>query len=261
MFEVIDRFTEMLQTQLDSPWLWVLVFVVAGLDALLPFMPSESTVMTVAVLLGPDLPGLALLTVVAATGAWTGDLLGHGIARRAGPRTLQRLQRNEQGRRRYEWAREKVHRHGTVLVVAGRYMPGGRVASALATGSLRYPLGRFAVLDAIGVTVWAVYSVLVGYLGAAQFTDSPGKGLLFAFGIGLLAVGCVEVGRRLLSRRGVRGVPRGDRGPQRRPARRRGRGGAGHPGALLSEVDRETAGPAHRQSAFLGGRRDGGPER
>ncbi|TKG73619.1 DedA family protein [Prauserella endophytica] len=261
MFELLDRLTAMLQAQLDSPWLWLIIFVVAGLDALLPFMPSETTVMTVAVLLGPDLPGLAVLTVVAATGAWAGDLLGHGIARRAGPGTLRRLQRNEQGRRRYEWAKEKVHRHGTVLIVAGRYLPGGRVASALATGSLRYPLGRFAVLDAIGVTVWAVYSVLVGYLGSARFADEPVKGLLFAFGIGLLAVGCVELGRRLVSRRGVRGVPRGDRDPQRRPAGRRGRGRTGSPGAVLSEVDGEAAGATHRQGAFLGGRRDGGSER
>ncbi|HEY0495636.1 MAG TPA: DedA family protein, partial [Kutzneria sp.] len=27
-----------------SPWLWVAVFLIAGLDALLPFMPSETTV-------------------------------------------------------------------------------------------------------------------------------------------------------------------------------------------------------------------------
>jgi membrane-associated protein len=33
----------------DSPWVLVVVFLVAGLDALLPLMPSESTVVAVAV--------------------------------------------------------------------------------------------------------------------------------------------------------------------------------------------------------------------
>ncbi|MFD2397543.1 DedA family protein [Prauserella oleivorans] len=139
MFELLHDLTAVLQSQLDSPWLWLVVFVVAGLDALLPFMPSETTVITVAVLLGPDVGGLALLTVVAAVGALAGDCFGHGIARGAGPRTLTRLQRTERGRRRYAWAREQLDRHGAVLVIAGRYVPGGRVASALATGSLRYP--------------------------------------------------------------------------------------------------------------------------
>ncbi|WP_230423160.1 DedA family protein [Prauserella cavernicola] len=261
MFELLEQLTSMLESQLHSPWLWVIVFLVSGLDALLPFMPSETTVMTVAVLLGSDLVGLAVLAVVAAVGAWAGDLLGYGIARRAGPRTLERLQRGEKGRQRYEWAREKVHRHGTVLIVAGRYLPGGRVASALATGSLRYPLDRFAALDIVGTTIWATYSVLVGYLGAAQFAGEPSKGLLLAFAIGLLAVGCAEIARRLVSRRGVRAVPRGDRDPQRRPADGGGRGGPGRTGADVSEVDDEAAGAAHRQSAFLGGGGTDGPER
>jgi membrane protein DedA with SNARE-associated domain len=224
--ELLGQVTELLRGALGSPWLWVAVFAVAGLDALLPFMPSETAVVTVAVLLGPDPAQLALLAAVAAGGAWTGDCLGYAVGRSAGPRAVARLQRGPEGRRRAEWAREQVRRNGGLLIVAARYLPGGRVASALATGSLGYPLRRFVPLDAAGAAIWAVYSVLIGLAGGAAFAAEPAKGLLLSFSLGLGLVFAVEAGRRLRSARS-----------DRRPRGRAGAGGAGGQGAELSEVD------------------------
>ncbi|MER6790827.1 DedA family protein, partial [Amycolatopsis mediterranei] len=82
--ELLGQVTELLRDALGSPWLWVLVFAVSGLDALLPFMPSETTVVTVAVLFGPDPAHLTLLAAVAAIGAWAGDCLGYVVGRAAG---------------------------------------------------------------------------------------------------------------------------------------------------------------------------------
>ncbi|NBH09672.1 DedA family protein, partial [Amycolatopsis sp. SID8362] len=81
--ELLGQVTELLRGALGSPWLWVVVFAVSGLDALLPFMPSETTVVTVAVLLGPDPAQLTLLAAVAAGGAWAGDCLGYAVGRSA----------------------------------------------------------------------------------------------------------------------------------------------------------------------------------
>ncbi|MCR3720046.1 MULTISPECIES: DedA family protein [Prauserella salsuginis group] len=219
MFDVLHDITTLLQSHLDEPWLWLVVFAIAGLDALLPFMPSESTVITMAVLLGTsDVTALAGLTAVAAFGAWAGDCAGHGIGRGLGPFGISRLVRSERGRRNYAWAADRLDRHAVVLIVAGRYFPGGRVASALATGGLRYPFGRFALLDLAGTTIWAVYSVLIGAAGAASFADDPVAGLLAAFALGLLTLGFVEGGRRLLSRREHR---RGKSEPHPQPAEQR----------------------------------------
>jgi len=198
--ELLEQFTALVHGTLGSPWLWVIVFGVAGLDALLPFMPSETTVLIVAVLLGPHPAGLAALALVAAVGAWTGDCVGYAVGRSAGPRVITRLQRGPAGRRRYEWARQRIERHGALLIIAGRYLPGGRVASSLANGSLRYPLSRFMPLDAAGAALWAIYSVLIGFAGGATFTDEPEKGLLLSFGIGLALVAVIEFGRRLRPR-------------------------------------------------------------
>ncbi|MEV6912620.1 DedA family protein [Amycolatopsis sp. NPDC051071] len=195
--ELLEYVTELLRGTLGSPWLWVIVLLVSGLDALLPFMPSETTVITVAVLIGPDLPQLALLAVVSALGAWLGDCLGYTVGAAAGPRALARLQRGPEGIRRHEWAKIQVRRNAVLLILAARYLPGGRVASGLATGSMGYPPRKFVPLDALGASIWAVYSVLIGLVGGAAFADEPEKGLLLSFTLGLVLVGAIEIGRRV----------------------------------------------------------------
>lgn len=238
MFELLDSIGELLRGTLASPWLWLIVFAVSALDALLPFMPSETTVVTVAVLLGPDLPRLALLVAMAAVGALAGDCLSYWIGRRAGPRMLARLQRGERGQARYEWARTQVDRHNALLIVAARYLPGGRVASGLATGSMGVPWPRFLALDALGTCTWAVYSVCIGCVGGAAFADSPGKGLALSFAIGLILVGAIEVVRRIRSRHAARRLIDGDPDPVRRPALGRAGGGSGRRRAHVPKVDR-----------------------
>ncbi|MGW4484026.1 DedA family protein [Amycolatopsis sp. NPDC004368] len=259
--ELLQHVTDLLRGALGSPWLWVLVFAVAGLDALLPFMPSETTVVTVAVLLGPDPQRLALLALVAAAGAWAGDCLGYAVGRAAGPRAIARLQRGPAGRQRHDWARAQVRRQAPLLIIAARYLPGGRVASALATGSLGYPLRRFMPLDAIGAAVWAVYSVLIGLVGGATFADEPVKGLVLSFVLGLGLVSLIEFGRRLRLRRlsSTDAPDRGDRRPLR-PAEGGGADGRtdGAP-AELSEVDDARPGDAPDDPALVHGRGDHGP--
>ncbi|TJZ55457.1 DedA family protein [Streptomyces piniterrae] len=224
MFEQLDRLIEPLLGMLDSPWLWLIVLLVSALDALLPFMPSESTVVLVAVLIGPDLPLLALLVGVAAAGALAGDCLGYAVGRYAGPRATARLVRGERGRARHARARAMVERHAALLVVAGRFVPGGRVVSALSTGSVHYPLRRFVALDAVGAGLWALFSCALGGLGGAALTDSPAEGLLLVSGIGLVVAG------------GVAGLHR--RGE---PAR----GGSGGGAAPGRAADRVPARPEH----------------
>lgn len=199
MFEQLDRLAEPLQGMLGSPWLWVVVLLVSGLDALLPFMPSETTVVLVAVLIGPDPPLLALLAVVAAAGALAGDCLGYAVGRFAGPRATGRLLRGARGRTRHAQAGAMVERHAATLVIAGRFLPGGRVVAALCTGGVRFPLRRFVALDTVGAGLWALYGTALGGFGGAALTDSPAKALLLASGAGVAVAGGVA----WASRRGL----------------------------------------------------------
>jgi membrane-associated protein len=256
--DTVNQVAAVLHHILGSPWLWLIVFVVAGLDALLPFMPSETTVVTVAVLLGPALPRLALLALVATAGAWTGDCLSHWIGRQAGPVMARRLERGPGGEARYEWAKAHLARHGALLIIGARYLPGGRLATGLATGGMGFPWLRFATLDLLGAAFWAVYSTAVGFVGGATFAGRPAKGLLLSCAIGLLVVCAIEAGRRLRSRYATRVVSHRDPGPMRRTALGCDRSGAGRSGPDLSEVDRHAADRSPGESAVVGARRRAG---
>ncbi|NBE56749.1 DedA family protein [Streptomyces boluensis] len=207
MADWLNPYVTFLQGLLDSPWLWLVIFGTAALDALLPFMPSETTVVAAAVLIGADPGRLALLTLLAATGALAGDLGGYGVGRRAGPRLTGLLLRGGKGRRRLAAAHSLVARHGALLIMAGRYIPGGRVVTGLSTGGVRYPLRRFVLFDAIGASVWALLSVAVGRLGGAAFADRPLYGLLLSFSIVALLTLVVAGLRGLGRRRGVLRIP------------------------------------------------------
>ncbi|MQA08338.1 MAG: DedA family protein [Pseudonocardiaceae bacterium] len=206
MLEFLHDTTTLLAGLLDSPWLWAIVFVVSALDALLPFMPSEATVITVGVLVHPHWTWLTLLVVLAAAGAFAGDCLGYLIGRRAGPRVLEWLRRSARGREAQLWANRQFASRGSLVIAVGRYLPGVRVSSMLTAGILRYPLRRFLPADAAGVLIWAVYAALIGYLGGATFAERPLYGLAVAFALALVLGALIELGRRLLARRRVAGL-------------------------------------------------------
>ncbi|HEV2779978.1 MAG TPA: DedA family protein [Actinophytocola sp.] len=201
MLDLLNRMTELLDGMLGSPWLWAIVFVVSALDALLPFMPSDTSVIVVGVLVAPDPRPLIVLIVLAAAGALAGDLLGYLIGRRGGAFVLPRLTADERGRRRHEWAKAQLRRHGSMLIMVARYIPGGRVATMLSAGALHYPLRRFLIVEVIATSVWAAYCALIGYLGGATFQHNMLGGMALALGIGAVIMVLLEVGRRLWARR------------------------------------------------------------
>lgn len=204
----------------DSPWVLIVVFLVAGLDAVLPFMPSESTVVAVGVVTaGTGRPHLAALILVAAAGAYAGDLLARHLGRRSTRAVLARLQRGRRGRAVHDGVHRLLHRRGGLVIVFARYVPGGRSTTAFAAGVVDYPAWRFRWYTGLGVVLWAVEAALLGYLGGSIFAGHPLLGLLVA-GAGALAVtGLALLGQRLADR------PRSD--PSQRPADLAGQGEAG----------------------------------
>ncbi len=165
-----------------SPWILAVVFVVAGLDALLPFMPSESTVLACGVIAaGTGRPHLGLLVVAAASGAYAGDLLSYRLGRRSTAAVTARLS-HHRAAAVHAWVDRLLHSRGGLVIVFARYVPGGRSTTALAAGLVGYPARRFGWYTAAGVTLWAVQAALLGYLGGSIFEHHPILGLLVAGG-------------------------------------------------------------------------------
>jgi len=197
VFDLFDKFTDLVAN--SSEWAYLIIFVFAYLDVLVPLVPSETAVITAGVVAAAGDLSLALIIPLAAAGAFLGDNTAYLIGRRFGARATQRFFPGEKARRRIEWADEQLKERGGELIVVGRFIPGGRTAVALSSGTLRYPWRRFIMFDATAALVWASYSALLGYYGGKTF-EGP-WGLALALVIAFAVAGGIEFVRWLLRRR------------------------------------------------------------
>jgi membrane-associated protein len=181
---------QFLESLAGSPWLLAVVFAVAALDALFPFMPSESTVVAVGVLsAGTARPHIMLVILAAASGAFLGDWFSYQIGRSSNRAVIARLQRGRRTKQVHDWVHRLLHHRGGLVIVFARYLPGGRAATAFAAGVVGYPVRRFGVFTGVGVLLWAVEASLLGYLGGTVFAGRPLIGLAVAWGGALALTG------------------------------------------------------------------------
>jgi membrane-associated protein len=187
-----------------SPWTYVLIAAVCAGDALLPLFPSETVVIAAAVLAANGGAHITLVVVAAALGALLGDNAAYGLGHRGLRRLANRLLGSGKGRQGLEWARTQLRRHGSWIVVAARFIPGGRTATTYSAGTLEMPWRRrFLPADAVAALVWAVYSAALGYFGGQAFEDNLWLPLLIAAGVSVLVGGGGELlRRRVLDREG-----------------------------------------------------------
>ena len=196
---MFDSFTRLVTDA--SGWTYGIILLFALLDAVLPVVPSEATVITAGVVCSTGHLDLALVLVVAAIGAWLGDNLAYAIGRRYGERAKARFFGGDKAARRVAWAERQLGERGNELIVIGRFIPAGRTLITLTAGTLSYPWRRFASFDAIAAVIWALYAGLLGYFGGKAFEDAPWKGLVVAFALALAVTGGIELFRWLRRRR------------------------------------------------------------
>lgn len=196
---MFDQFTDLVADA--SGWAYLVVFLLAVIDVLLPIVPSETAVITAGVVAsGGDLI-LPVVIAVAAVGAFTGDNIAYGIGATYGRRPDNRLTRTEKARRRVAWAKRHLDDRGGELIAVARFIPAGRTAVTLTAGLTSFPWRRFARYDAIAAVLWAGYAALLGYFGGRAFEKQAWKGLLLALGIAFAITLTVEAVRWLLGRR------------------------------------------------------------
>ncbi|MGW7488514.1 DedA family protein [Streptomyces sp. NPDC054786] len=149
------------------------------LTTLPPLIPNSALLVSVGVLASRGDLFLPLILLIVGGSALLGDLLMYLAARRFGEPVRNWMRRNPRRRALLEWTSHHIQRYGLPFVIAVRFLPSGRIAGALASGVLRYPLRKYALGAAIAEATWATYSVGLGYVGSAT-TGRP----LYAAGIG-----------------------------------------------------------------------------
>jgi membrane protein DedA with SNARE-associated domain len=179
-----------------SPWTYALLFGLAALDVLFPFVPSETSVILAGVLAATGNLVLAGVIAAAAAGAVLGDNSAYVIGRTAGERLVARFFKGER-HKRIDWAELQLEERGGYLIIVGRFIPGGRTAVTLTCGLLEMRWRRFIAFDLAAGVLWAAYASLLGYWGGRTFEKNPLYGFLIAFAVALAITGAVELYRRL----------------------------------------------------------------
>jgi membrane-associated protein len=191
--------------QVDSAISYIIALVIPALDAVIPVLPSETIVIALGVATaGSTDPRIAVLVACAAAGAFLGDNLCYLLGRRFGPAVERRFFAKPKGKAARAWAERSLKRFGMQLIVACRFIPGGRTAVTLSCGLTGYPRRRFVVATAAAGAIWALYAFFIGRIGGRVFEDNPWAGLLIASGATIALSAVVEAVRRIRSRRASR---------------------------------------------------------
>ena len=185
-----------------SDWSYLVIFVVAMLDAFFPIVPSEATAIVAGNIASQGGLAVELCILAAAAGAIVGDNISFALGHFLGHRVERRFFTGEKAQRRLQWAQRQLDERGGLLILVARFIPGGRTAVTFTAGFVEtYPWRRFLLFDVIAGVAWGFYCVLLGYFGGKTFEEEPWKGLLLAFGIALAITAVVELVRYLRHQR------------------------------------------------------------
>ncbi|WP_159448745.1 DedA family protein [Demequina sp. NBRC 110053] len=168
----------------ESLWIYPGVFVLSLIDGIFPVLPSESVIIATATAsFQTGSPILVLIFLCGAAGAWCGDQLAYFVGSKVDVRNW-RIFKRDRWRASLDWAETQLERRGTTFIIAARFIPMGRVVVNLSAGALRYPHRRFMGVDAIAVSIWAGWGILLGTAAGAIF---PEDNLVLSIVIGVVA--------------------------------------------------------------------------
>ncbi|ANZ18583.1 DedA family protein [Streptomyces noursei] len=151
-----------------------------ALTTLPPLVPNSGLLVSAGVLASDGRASLPFILATVAGSAFLGDVLMYLAARRFGGPVRAWMSRRPHRRAALEWTSRRIRRYGAPFVVAVRFLPSGRIAGALASGVLRYPLRKYLIGAGLAESLWTAYSIGLGYLGSAAAGNR-----LCAAGIGL----------------------------------------------------------------------------
>lgn len=188
----MDSVLHLVEVVMASPWLYVLLFAVVAADSVFPVFPGETVVITAgAYAAAQESPHALVLIPVTMAAALSGDLIAHHVGRGAGPVT-RLLRARRAGDKLLTWAENGLNTRGGALIVTARFIPGGRTATSIASGMIRYPRPAFAGFALLAATAWALYNVGIGMAGGLLFRERPLLGVVLGIALALVLSWLIE---------------------------------------------------------------------
>ena len=200
MSSVVTDFFDSLKEFSSSPWFYLIIYVIAVLDSILPVVPSETLVIIGGVSAGLGDLSIIFVVLTAGLGAFTGDNMSYLIGRRASGGITRRYERTEKGRRRLQTVIEQIHERGGLLLITARFIPGGRTILTLTCGITRQDRRWYMGWIAAAASIWALYASLLGFIGGKTFEENHALAFVVAFVTAVSVTVLIEVIRALLKK-------------------------------------------------------------
>ena len=147
---------------------WAVFFGVMLENAGIP-VPGETILLIAGYFASTGEFHLALVMLIAATGAVIGDNIGFAIGHHYGRNVLLRI-----GRfffltpKRFARMEKYFEDHGNKTILVARFITGLRVFAALLAGASKMPWRVFVVYNVAGAILWSVVITTLGYLFGAS---------------------------------------------------------------------------------------------
>jgi membrane-associated protein len=190
---VFDFLTHLIN---GSGWSYAVLFGLVAADSLFPLIPGETAMITGGVLAANGDLSIPLVILAGWAGGMAGDNATYWAGRSLGSAVRRRFFTSEKALRNLAWAETQLELRGTAIILAARFIPGGRSATMFSAGSLEMPWRRFLSADAIAAGVWAAYAAGLGFIGGSTFQHNIWKPLAVATVIAVLVTAGSEVYRR-----------------------------------------------------------------
>ena len=200
MLELVTQAFDWLKDFSSSPWFYLIIFVIAVLDSVLPIVPSETLVIIGGVSAGLGNLWVPFVIVCAIAGAFIGDNLSYSLGREASDWVMRRQNRTEKGARRMAAVVEQVHERGGLLLITARFIPGGRTALTLSCGVTLQSRRWFMGWAAIAAIIWGHYAALLGFIGGKSFEENHTLAFIIAFVTAFSITAMIEIVRWLIKR-------------------------------------------------------------
>jgi undecaprenyl-diphosphatase len=159
-------------TRLASPWAYVVVAVLAALEASAfvgLVIPGELALLTGGYLAYQGRASLAVMMVVAAVGAVVGDSVGYEIGRHFGERLRRSGLGQKVGADRWRRAESYLAERGGRAVFFGRFIGLLRALVPALAGVSRMPYRTFLAWNALGGVLWAPGFVFLGFVAGSSY--------------------------------------------------------------------------------------------
>ncbi len=185
--------------------LWGAMLVVFIECWLFPFLPGDSLLFTVGLLIAENdtvTQPIWLACILLSVAAVLSNLVGYLVGAWAGPALFDRPDSRFFKREYIDRTHAFFEKYGNRAVLLARFVPIVRTFITLAAGAGRMPMRRFIIYSAIGGVIWATGVTLLGYfLGNVSFVHDNIELMLVA----IVAVSLIPIGiEALRSRRAAR---------------------------------------------------------